>query len=201
MNIEGNYKGKLKNGIPDGQGIYMYENGDTYEGKFKNGKKHGYGKLYEYNGCKYFGNWENDIPNGKGEYYCHNGEMLKGKFVNGLLFGYGKHYAADGKILYEGNFNRNLYQGYGIAYYTNGKKFYKGQWYADFKSKGSYPHGFGIKWLENGTVQKGMFHLDNFIKSSDDDNYEKKIDSLKTNKVTINEKEMINVLNPIFKNI
>ena len=37
------YEGELKNGLPEGKGIYMFANGDAYEGEFKNNKKEGKG--------------------------------------------------------------------------------------------------------------------------------------------------------------
>lgn len=35
------YDGEFKDGLPNGQGKYIFGNGDTYSGKFKDGKFHG----------------------------------------------------------------------------------------------------------------------------------------------------------------
>lgn len=39
------YTGRFVNGLPDGQGIYTYKNGDIYEGAFKNGYMEGKGQM------------------------------------------------------------------------------------------------------------------------------------------------------------
>jgi len=39
------YKGQFKNGVPHGQGTYIWANGNKYEGKWKQGKRHGRGTM------------------------------------------------------------------------------------------------------------------------------------------------------------
>ncbi|NOR87577.1 MAG: hypothetical protein GQ527_08220, partial [Bacteroidales bacterium] len=39
------YKGKFSQGLPKGQGIYTWANGDLYNGKWRNGKREGEGTL------------------------------------------------------------------------------------------------------------------------------------------------------------
>ena len=39
------YKGQFKNGLPHGEGTYIWANGNKYEGKWKEGKRHGRGTM------------------------------------------------------------------------------------------------------------------------------------------------------------
>lgn len=55
------YEGKFKKGLPNGQGKYIWANGDYYKGNWKDGKKNGTGYLYtasEDKGVK--GIWKDD---------------------------------------------------------------------------------------------------------------------------------------------
>lgn len=52
----------------NGEGVYIYSNGERYEGKIVNGKKHGFGTYYYANGNIYEGEWSNDLKHGKGKY-------------------------------------------------------------------------------------------------------------------------------------
>jgi hypothetical protein len=57
-----------KNGVPDGEGVWIDENGTlTWEGIWKNGKKYtGEGKLYEHGKFYYNGGIRMGKYNGKG---------------------------------------------------------------------------------------------------------------------------------------
>ena len=55
------YEGDFLEGNYDGEGKYIYENGDYYVGEFKNGLCHGKGKEFDKEGkliCE--GEWNND---------------------------------------------------------------------------------------------------------------------------------------------
>jgi hypothetical protein len=39
------YEGHFKSGLPDGNGIYTWSNGDSYQGSFEKGVKQGHGKM------------------------------------------------------------------------------------------------------------------------------------------------------------
>lgn len=57
------YEGKFKNGLPHGNGLYRYANGEIYEGNFKDGRKDGNGKFtFKYLGkdSTYLGVWKED---------------------------------------------------------------------------------------------------------------------------------------------
>ncbi len=51
------YKGEWKGGKPNGQGTYIFANGDRYEGRYKDGKKHGQGIYIYPNGNRVEGEW------------------------------------------------------------------------------------------------------------------------------------------------
>lgn len=57
------FKGTLKNGIEslEGEGTYIYANGDRFEGSFKDNKKSGKGKMIHFQGDTYVGQYDNDL--------------------------------------------------------------------------------------------------------------------------------------------
>lgn len=56
------YTGGIKNGLPDGEGIYTWRNGDTYKGPFENGKKDGAGQYTEaQSGRQFQARYQNDF--------------------------------------------------------------------------------------------------------------------------------------------
>lgn len=107
------YKGDVNSdGIPDGQGLAIYENNSYYYGDWVNGVRSGTGTWYrfyigktnktnalgKYIAHSYTGSWENDLPNGQGaEHYDVDISKLKaherilqnviGNFSDGLYDG------------------------------------------------------------------------------------------------------------------
>ncbi|OAD23286.1 peptidase C14 caspase catalytic subunit p20 [Candidatus Thiomargarita nelsonii] len=53
------YKGQCKNGIPEGVGTMIFDNGEMYKGQYKNGIRNGFGTHYFPDGFKMQGIWEN----------------------------------------------------------------------------------------------------------------------------------------------
>lgn len=54
------YVGEWKDGVVNGQGIYVWGDGDIYAGNWKDGKKSGYGVYIWSDGTVYKGQWSND---------------------------------------------------------------------------------------------------------------------------------------------
>lgn len=54
------YDGDFVNGVPNGQGTYVWSDGDKYVGQFKDGKAHGNGVMIYSNGTRKQGVWENN---------------------------------------------------------------------------------------------------------------------------------------------
>lgn len=72
------YSGDFKNGLPDGQGKYLFSNGDFYDGAWEKGKKEGQGSFsYKRPGktdSLVVGYWKKDKYFGKSQYltFVHN---------------------------------------------------------------------------------------------------------------------------------
>ena len=79
--------GHWKNDVQEGKGIFYYKNGDKYDGEWINGKREGKGIFYYHNGDRYEGDWKNDKKDGKGIIYLHNGDRAMGDFSNGCKRG------------------------------------------------------------------------------------------------------------------
>ncbi|HLP14231.1 MAG TPA: C1 family peptidase [Flavobacteriales bacterium] len=62
------YEGDVKNGSPEGSGIYQYANGEVFTGAFKNGKKEGKGTYYFTDGTVKVAYWSADTINPKADY-------------------------------------------------------------------------------------------------------------------------------------
>ena len=84
----------------NGYGIYIYTNFESgrYVGKFKNSKKDGEGIYIYDNGEKYAGEWKNNIMEGQGIKTWANGDICVGEWSQYGKFIIGKKTYSDGKI-------------------------------------------------------------------------------------------------------
>lgn len=82
---DGYYEGELSDGIMNGYGKFVWNNGDTYEGNWLYGKKSGQGKYMWANGDVYEGNWHEGRIYGKGKYTFANGDVYEGEFADGEM--------------------------------------------------------------------------------------------------------------------
>lgn len=62
------YNGQWLKGKMDGQGTYTWKNGDIYKGAFFEGQLEGRGTITFKNGDRYIGTWENNKMQGRGHY-------------------------------------------------------------------------------------------------------------------------------------
>lgn len=151
--ILGSYSGDLNNGIPQGKGTLLFDDGSIYEGDFLGGKFHGKGVAIRNNGTiRYDGEWRNGRFNGEGVYNYSKGDtqkrlQYKGGFVNGMRVGKGVLTWEDGSA-YEGEFQDNLISGYGIMKWACGAC-YEGRF-----AKGAR-NGYGKYTAENGYCYDG----------------------------------------------
>ena len=127
---DGKYIGQVKNGLPEGKGIFYYKNGSRYEGEYKKGKKDGNGIYYyehePFKGNIYDGGWKNDKQDGKGIFYFNDGEFkgdrFEGGFKNDRMEGKGIYYFNDGRK-YDGEWKNGVKEGNGIFYWKNGDRY------------------------------------------------------------------------------
>ena len=63
------YNGQWKKGIMQGYGVYEFANGDVYKGAFKKGLMEGRGTYTYSNGDKYIGDWKLGKMNGRGHFH------------------------------------------------------------------------------------------------------------------------------------
>ena len=73
----------LREEYGNGQGTYIYPNGEKYEGDWKNGKYHGHGTFTSFEGDKYVGEFK-DEKFWNGTTYEIDGNIF-GWWVNGKL--------------------------------------------------------------------------------------------------------------------
>lgn len=93
----------------DGNGSFLFENGDLYNGQWKKGVQLGYG-VYEFaNGDVYKGSWKDGMMDGRGTYRFANGDKYIGEWKAGKMNGRGHfHWELAGDLMtnavYEGFF-------------------------------------------------------------------------------------------------
>jgi hypothetical protein len=59
---DGLYEGECQNGVPHGQGVIRYADGEYYQGNFSNGFRHGFGVQYLSDGFSVKAEWANGSP-------------------------------------------------------------------------------------------------------------------------------------------
>ena len=72
------YQGQWKVGQMQGMGKYEYSNGDRYEGQFHFNKKDGTGIYVWKNKGSYIGQWKNDMREGSGKFQWPNSSTYNG---------------------------------------------------------------------------------------------------------------------------
>jgi len=95
----GVYRGELRGKIPEGRGVFQYNDSSRYEGEFRNGLMEGPGRL----------SWP-------------DGEIMEGNFSAGKLEGRGLCKWADGST-YVGEFREGKMHGMGVFTWANGERY------------------------------------------------------------------------------
>jgi|GEM_PF-751451 len=95
----GVYNGPLRDGRPEGNGVFQYNDESRYEGEFHNGKMEGAGRLI----------WA-------------DGRVMEGRYEQGLLEGRGKCFWPDGSH-YDGSFRQGKMDGSGVFTWADGTRF------------------------------------------------------------------------------
>ena len=161
------YFGEMKNGKPDGRGVYKVFPVDSatsppwsYEGEFKDGKFHGQGALWRRGGQGYVGAFAAGEKHGQGKqddgYYTYEGGFSHGKWTGmGVRITWSNRAAKIESERYEGDMVDGKPHGIGVWQENSADKLlyrYEGAW------QNGLHHGKGIEF--NGRWNKyaeGMF--------------------------------------------
>ena len=121
------YEGNFKNSKYDGDGFFLFENGDRYKGNFRDDMISGKGEYsYFESGDNYKGEFKDDLMDGKGIYTTKKGNRYEGMFRKGKLFGEGKLIRKDGEV-FIGNFKDDLPLGKAVIKNRSGKVIFDGE--------------------------------------------------------------------------
>ena len=149
------YIGYYKDDLANGLGTYTFVNGHEYIGEFKDDLFNGQGTQTYANGDKYVGEWKAGERNGQGTYTFVNGHEYIGEFKDDLFNGQGTFTFANGEK-YVGEFKDDVRHGQGTSTWDSGQK-YVGEWKNDlFNGQGTFTHPEGslIKgnWINGDCV-------------------------------------------------
>jgi hypothetical protein len=141
------YEGEWAEGLKQGDGTYVWENGDRYQGHFSADRPDGKGKYQFANGDSYEGEVHAGVISGRGSYTSKNGDVFDGSFQNGKPHGVGVYRFASGDR-YEGEMQAGNMQGTGRYVARNGDR-------VEGPFAGGRPHGKGVYHFSNGDRYEG----------------------------------------------
>ena len=137
----------IQGNCSNGQGTYIYNNGDKYVGEFKDDLFNGQGTFTWANGDKYVGEFKDDLFNGQGTQTWANGDKYVGEFKDDLFNGQATKTWANGHK-YVGEYKDDSKHGQGTYTWPSGQK-YVGEW------KDNLEHGQGTFTHPEGSLIKG----------------------------------------------
>ncbi len=141
------YEGEFSEGLKQGEGTYVWENGDRYVGHFSADRPDGHGRYQFANGDTYEGDVQLGVILGRGTYTTKGGDTFEGSFAGGKPNGVGVYRYASGDR-YEGEMVQGKMQGKGLYYSKNGDRVQAP--FVDGK-----PQGKGIYYFSNGDRYEG----------------------------------------------
>jgi uncharacterized caspase-like protein len=141
------YEGEFNDGLKQGQGVYVWDNGDRYDGRFNNDRPDGVGKYHFANGDSYEGDVKGGVIIGRGTYTSKNGDVFEGSFANGKPNGVGVYRFASGDR-YEGEMDQGRLQGRGRYFAKSGDRIEAA--FVDGKAQ-----GIGVYSFSNGDRYEG----------------------------------------------
>jgi hypothetical protein len=113
------FEGEWREGKKNGQGSWRSPKGDYYEGEWRDNRQHGKGFFSHSSGSKYRGYFKDFLKSGKGEEEFPNGDRYAGTYELGKPHGYGKYSWANGDI-YDGEFVDGEREGRGVLRKADG---------------------------------------------------------------------------------
>jgi len=141
------YEGEWNEGLKQGEGTYVWENGDRYAGHFAADRPDGKGKYQFANGDAYEGEVQSGVISGRGTYTSKNGDIFEGSFQNGKPHGVGVYRFASGDR-YEGDMRDGTMQGKGRYVSKNGDR-------VEGPFANGRPQGKGTYYFSNGDRYEG----------------------------------------------
>jgi hypothetical protein len=141
------YEGDFSDGLKQGEGTYVWENGDRYQGRFSADRPDGKGKYQFANGDAYEGEVQAGVINGRGSYATKNGDVFDGSFQGGKPHGVGVYRFSSGDR-YEGEMQAGTMQGKGRYVAKNGDR-------VEGPFAAGRPHGKGTYYFSNGDRYEG----------------------------------------------
>jgi hypothetical protein len=141
------YEGDFNEGLKQGEGTYVWENGDRYQGHFAADRPDGKGKYQFANGDAYEGEVQAGVINGRGSYTSKNGDVFDGSFLNGKPNGVGVYRFASGDR-YEGEMQAGNMHGRGRYVAKNGDR-------VEGAFANGRPNGKGTYYFSNGDRYEG----------------------------------------------
>lgn len=150
------YMGNYRAGVLQVRGAAFYTAGNWYGGEWKDGQINGYGR-YHYTGGTvlfYEGNWVLGNRKGYGAIEWIDGERFEGEWDNHLRNGLGIDFGRDGNIIHAGVWADGQYQeDSGLEDWTDGS----GNRYFGVRNQEGNIEGKGIRIYSNGNRYIGSF--------------------------------------------
>jgi hypothetical protein len=126
--IEGTIlRGTFVNGLLEGYGEFLTDDGHHYEGNFVEGLRTGQGKYTWPDGMVHEGEFKNNQSHGPGRRTAESGLMVEGTFADGFLQGFGRIEFTDGRV-FEGEFKDGRRNGSGTLWDADGAILQEGIW-------------------------------------------------------------------------
>ena len=148
------YYGDVTDGIANGAGYIVWDNGERYVGDWVWNDMTGYGTYIWPDGECYTGSYQDDLFHGAGTFSWADGESYTGAYVRDQRTGTGTYTWPDGSC-YTGEFANDQPTGRGMISYADGS-FYIGGVFCGRRN------GQGTLYHTDGTEQTGLWLFDAF---------------------------------------
>nr|XP_045000261.1 radial spoke head 10 homolog B [Jaculus jaculus] len=146
------YEGEKAHGLYEGEGVAVFQGGNTYHGMFSEGLMHGQGTYIWTDGLKYEGDFVKNIPTNHGTYTWTDGSTFEGEVMNGMRNGFGMFKCSTHPVSYVGHWCQGKRHGKGSIYYNQeGTSWYEGDWVKNIKQ------GWGIRCYKSGNIYEGQW--------------------------------------------
>jgi hypothetical protein len=146
------YEGEFEDGMKQGEGTCVWDNGDRYQGQFAGDVPDGRGKYQYSSGDVYEGEMKRGVVMGRGTYTSRTGDVMEGSFVNGKPQGVGVFRFANGDR-YEGEIDQGRLHGRGVYHSKNGDRLEAP--FVDGKAQGTGVYRFATGDRYEGELRAG----------------------------------------------